>query len=323
MSISGMLDGETRMRRSILCIAVNILLLVVTYVMVEQAEAMPIYFSSASGLQRANSDGTGLQTFLPGPEIRGLAVDAAAGFVYFSDSVSLWRTDLDGMGATVLRTFDMRDIELDFTSKKIYIGRDHQIYRMDFDGSNLEFITQIGNSLTNLGLDLVSNKLYYTDGGDGNRILRSDLDGANPETLIQFAVNVDLDDIAVDPLAGKMYWTDQLTNKVQRANLDGSNIEDLVDDFGRRLALDLDTGKIYWTSPVFEGIRRANLDGSNIELVLSSINSPFALDLGSSAVHPPAPVPVPEPSTLILMGFGLAGLFVFNRKRKQNCHNEI
>ena len=30
------------------------------------------------------------------------------------------------------------------------------------------------------------------------------------------------------PIADKMYWTDQGTNKIQRASLDGSNVEDLV-----------------------------------------------------------------------------------------------
>ena len=34
--------------------------------------------------------------------------------------------------------------------------------------------------------------------------------------------------IALDVEGGKMYWTDYGTDKIQRANLDGSNIEDLV-----------------------------------------------------------------------------------------------
>jgi len=34
--------------------------------------------------------------------------------------------------------------------------------------------------------------------------------------------------IALDLGAGKMYWTDAFTDKIQRANLDGSDVEDLV-----------------------------------------------------------------------------------------------
>ena len=34
--------------------------------------------------------------------------------------------------------------------------------------------------------------------------------------------------IALDLINSKMYWTDFGTEKIQRANLDGSNVEDLV-----------------------------------------------------------------------------------------------
>ena len=34
--------------------------------------------------------------------------------------------------------------------------------------------------------------------------------------------------IALDLGSGKMYWTDRGTDKIQRADLDGSNVEDLV-----------------------------------------------------------------------------------------------
>ena len=50
---------------------------------------------------------------------------------------------------------------------------------------------------------------------------------------------------------GKMYWTDAGTNKIQRANLDGTRIEDLViglsDPVG--LALDIITPDLVATSP--------------------------------------------------------------------------
>ena len=62
----------------------------------------------------------------------------------------------------------------------------------------------------------------------------------------------------------KMYWPDSVTDKIQRANLDGSNVEDLVtaglsDPDG--IALDVAGGKIYWTDTLTDKIQRANLDG--------------------------------------------------------------
>ena len=82
--------------------------------------------------------------------------------------------------------------------------------------------------------------------------------------------------------------------KIQRANLDGSNIETLVtteeDEVGisRYLALDVDGSKMYWTGsggirgrtewPA--GISRANLDGSNVEALITGLDpSGLVLDL--------------------------------------------
>ena len=64
-----------------------------------------------------------------------------------------------------------------------------------------------------------------------------------------------------------MYWTDDWACKIQRANLSGSNVEDLVPQVcPARIAVDIDRGKMYWTeSALFSKIQRANLDGSNVE----------------------------------------------------------
>ena len=90
-----------------------------------------------------------------------------------------------------------------------------------------------------------------------------------------------------------MYWSD--SRRIQRANLDGSNIEDLVTGFiPRGLALDVAGGKMYWmdySSVDYSSstIRRANLDGSNIEdLVVTGLDSPhedLALDVAGGKMY--------------------------------------
>ncbi len=81
----------------------------------------------------------------------------------------------------------------------------------------------------------------------------------------------------------KMYWTDSGTRKVQRANLDGSNIEDLVTTgliTPRGIAVDLSGGKMYWTVMDTDKIQQANLDGSNIEdLITTGLSGPFGIAL--------------------------------------------
>ena len=84
-----------------------------------------------------------------------------------------------------------------------------------------------------------------------------------------------------------MYWTDYSTSMIQRANLDGTNIEDLVTmglTFPYGIALDPLGGKMYWTDAGSDKIQRANLDGSNIEdLVSTGLSSPIGITLDLSA----------------------------------------
>ena len=93
----------------------------------------------------------------------------------------------------------------------------------------------------------------------------------------------------------KMYWTDVGTHKIQRANLDGSNIEDLVTTgliYPQGIALDLSKGKMYWTDGGTDKIQRANLDGSNIENLIATglTSSPtgpegIALDVAGGKIY--------------------------------------
>ena len=72
-----------------------------------------------------------------------------------------------------------------------------------------------------------------------------------------------------------MYWTDVGTDKIQRANLDGSGVEDLVTsglDRPAGLALDVAGGKMYWTDIDANKVQRANLNGSGVEDLVTSAN---------------------------------------------------
>ena len=53
--------------------------------------------------------------------------------------------------------------------------------------------------------------------------------------------------LPLNTTAQKMYWTDEDTGKIQRANLDGSNIEDFVTGLiaPESIALDVAGGKVY------------------------------------------------------------------------------
>jgi hypothetical protein len=77
-------------------------------------------------------------------------------------------------------------------------------------------------------------------------------------------------------------------DKIQRANLDGGNVQDLVlhaDPDG--IALDLAAGKMYWAQPSFGKMSRANLDGSAVEDLVTGLLAPtdIALNVTAGAMY--------------------------------------
>ena len=81
----------------------------------------------------------------------------------------------------------------------------------------------------------------------------------------------------------QIYWTDRGSWKIQRANLDGTNVQDLVTTglgLPGGIALDMAGGKMYWTDWIRNKIQRANLDGTNVEdLVTTGLNYPWDITL--------------------------------------------
>ncbi|RIK72126.1 MAG: hypothetical protein DCC67_19700, partial [Planctomycetota bacterium] len=83
---------------------------------------------------------------------------------------------------------------------------------------------------------------------------------------------------------GYAYWTDRMSDLVQRSSLGGGPVETLVDLkalYGgtpdqynpRGMALDLAGGKMYWVDHNAGRVQRANLDGSNAEILLSGFGN--------------------------------------------------
>ena len=99
---------------------------------------------------------------------------------------------------------------------------------------------------------------------------------------VTFALAVPIDSAASE----KMYWTDFGTNKIQRADLDGSNVEDLVVnlEIPGSIALDVVNDKMYWTyfsnsSPPTGKFQQANLNGSEIKDLVPDSQAPHSLSL--------------------------------------------
>jgi sugar lactone lactonase YvrE len=86
----------------------------------------------------------------------------------------------------------------------------------------------------------------------------------------------------------RIYWADAQTRKIQRANLDGTSLEDVINTGPFPIGLDLDVagGKIYWSEVGPNLIRRANFDGTAIEDLVGSVGSrTIALDLSNGRMY--------------------------------------
>jgi Low-density lipoprotein receptor repeat class B len=91
----------------------------------------------------------------------------------------------------------------------------------------------------------------------------------------------------------KIYWTDLETNKIQRANIDGSNVEDIIDLGPDACAclgpagLVLAGGKLYWSDASSGTIKRANPNGTTVTPILSGLGtaSGLALDLAGAKMY--------------------------------------
>jgi DNA-binding beta-propeller fold protein YncE len=138
-----------------------------------------------------------------------------------------------------------------------------KVWQSNLDGSNLKPLVPPDLNPRYIALDLSEGKMYWTDIGS---IRRANLDGSNVENGFIIGLLGPMG-IAIDAVASKIYWTDSSTNMIQRANLDGTGIENLITGLGdpRALALDTIAGKIYWTDTLTDKVQRANLDGSNPE----------------------------------------------------------
>ena len=142
-----------------------------------------------------------------------------------------------------------------------------------------------------------------TDGGNGARvyapgdrvIFRRNLDGTQFESLVGFEEDDpngfgDPSDLELDLDGGKMYWADRQGHRIQRANLDGTQVETLISELGAlglgeptALELDLDGGKMYWIDGHFNKIQRANLDGTQVEDLRSTETSFSDLEVDPGA----------------------------------------
>jgi sugar lactone lactonase YvrE len=272
-------------------------------------------------IRRANVDGSNVEELVTGlTNPLGISLDVVGGKMYWTDNMddTVSRADLDGSNVEVLVSSGLDNpfgIEVDVANAKVYWADDgtSKIQRSNLDGSSVEDIVSDPASLFPLGVTLDSggDELFWTGGnsGTGGKVRSSDLSGGGAADLItglQGPAGPDL-----DLVGGKIYWASFFGDKITRADLDGSNVEDLVSTGAssrpRDVAVD-PGGRMYFTLDVAGALQSANLDGSDVQDVLTGLTSPIHLDIDFST-------PVPEPSGTTALLSGVGALILLYRRR--------
>ncbi len=261
----------------------------------------------SNSIQRASSDGAQRATLvaaLPNSPL-DLAVDFSGGKMYWSENFNnglpkIQRANLDGTGLETIITLSglliVPSIALDVPNQKIYWAVNPtasagdqvaqrgpgSIARANFDGSNAEAINT--TVVFPVGLAVGGGKVYWYDDGTGF-IERANLNGDTIESIVE-QPDQQNSPLAVDIAAGKIFWI--ADDYLRRANLDGSNQEDLFAGAGAAIDLTLDAAhrKVYWSSFVngIGAITRANYDGSHVEtLPFNNLGAVYGLAVGDSA----------------------------------------
>jgi len=184
-----------------------------------------------------------------------------------------------------------------------------RILSMKTDGSDGRVIVTGCRMPDGIVVDAEAGHIYWTNMGvpsmnDGS-IERADVDGRNRKTIVPEGGTFTPKQLQLDRTSRKLYWSDREGMRVMRANLDGSQLETLVEtgrgDADRRdaakwcvgVSVDPERRQLYWTQkgPDDAGlgrIFRASTDlpkgespaaRTDIEVLYDGLPEPIDLDL--------------------------------------------
>ncbi|EDL01537.1 nidogen-2 precursor [Mus musculus] len=154
-----------------------------------------------------------------------------------------------------------------------------QIGHLPLNGSRLQkdaartLLSLHGSIVVGIDYDCRERMVYWTDVA-GRTISRASLEaGAEPETIITSGL-ISPEGLAIDHFRRTMYWTDSGLDKIERAELDGSERKvlfhtDLVNP--RAITVDPIRGNLYWTDWNREApkIETSSLDGENRRILIN------------------------------------------------------
>ncbi|KAF4026407.1 hypothetical protein G4228_018431 [Cervus hanglu yarkandensis] len=185
------------------------------------------------------------------------------------------------------------DVAVDYSEQFIYwLENPGEIHRVKTDGTNRTVFAPLSSlgASASLALDWLSRNLYFTDHVTRSiKVLTLRGDVSYGKTLITndgTSLGVGLPvGITIDPINGKLYWSDRGTNsgippKIASANMDGKSPRTLFTGSLENVAfitLDIEEQKLYWAVSSTGVIERGNVDGTNRMILVNHLSYPWGL----------------------------------------------
>ncbi|HUY33668.1 MAG TPA: hypothetical protein VMV69_13035 [Pirellulales bacterium] len=190
----------------------------------------------------------------------------------FHARLFLFASWLLGFAPGLLLAFDPPAAEssADMFGLMYWTDRNEGIHRASRDGSEVRLLIPMPGA-DGLAVDEKEGKLYFTVSAasqqSGDKVMRANLDGSNPQELATLNFTGDL---VLDAEGGKLYVSSLGDEKIVRLNRDGTALEDFIIGLESpdELALDPVKRQLYWTNGGKQRIERANLDGKGRETVV-------------------------------------------------------
>jgi len=186
----------------------------------------------------------------------------------------------------------------------------NHVVSMNSDGSDRKVIVTDCRHPDGIAVDVAAGHIYWTNMGDpttnDGSIERADLDGQNRQTIVPRGATFTPKQIQLEEKSGKLYWCDREGMRLMRANLDGSNIETIVDTsqgdprpgpdatkWCVGVAVDVEGDKVYWTQKGSDNAGEGRLyragidippgqtaaDRTDIEVLYDGLPEPIDLEL--------------------------------------------
>jgi len=158
-----------------------------------------------------------------------------------------------------------------------------RVVSLNPDGSDRKVIVTECRYPDGLAVDVAAGQIYWTNMGnpmaDDGSIERADFNGQNRQTIVPQGGTFTPKQLQLEKTSGKLYWCDREGMRLMRANVDGSNIETLVDTsqgdprpgpdpmkWCVGVAIDVDRDQVYWTQKGADNAGKGRLFRAGIEI---------------------------------------------------------